>query len=149
MAWCCWTEASAFLLRYGQPLLMSSGTENVHRGTLWFTLRSTGWSSLHSRRNAGHVGFLALMNRTIKWIEMVFFLFQGNIFLRSADLSFNGLGKEGAVALGQALRENQVLEELNVRYGWTGLDLLASSLQTNGDFLQKILCNNTFACLIC
>ncbi|TNM89340.1 hypothetical protein fugu_003574 [Takifugu bimaculatus] len=38
----------------------------------------------------------------------------GNIFLRSVDLSFNGFGKEGAVALGQALRENEVLEELNV-----------------------------------
>lgn len=32
------------------------------------------------------------------------------------DLSFNGFGKEGAVALGQALKENSVLEELNVRY---------------------------------
>lgn len=45
-----------------------------------------------------------------------FLLFQGNIFLRSVDLSFNGFGKEGAVALAQALRENEVLEELNVRY---------------------------------
>ena len=32
------------------------------------------------------------------------------------DLSFNGLGKEGASALGKALKENTVLEELNVRY---------------------------------
>ncbi|CAG13488.1 unnamed protein product, partial [Tetraodon nigroviridis] len=38
---------------------------------------------------------------------------QGNIFLRSIDLSFNGFGKEGAVAIGQALRDNEVLEELN------------------------------------
>lgn len=45
-----------------------------------------------------------------------FLFFQGNIFLRSVDLSFNGLGKEGAFALGQALRDNSVLEELNVRY---------------------------------
>lgn len=45
-----------------------------------------------------------------------FRFFQGNISLRSVDLSFNGLGKEGAVALGQALRDNSVLEELNVRY---------------------------------
>lgn len=47
-----------------------------------------------------------------------FFFFKGNIFLRSVDLSFNGLGKEGAIALGQALKENSVLEELNVRYGF-------------------------------
>ena len=32
------------------------------------------------------------------------------------DLSFNGFGREGAVALGHALKENNVLEELNVRY---------------------------------
>ena len=41
---------------------------------------------------------------------------QGNISLRAVDLSFNGFGKEGAVALGQALKENNALEELNVRY---------------------------------
>lgn len=84
-------------------------------GTLWFIIREA--AALHF--TAGEtLGFLALMNRMIKWIEMGFFLlFQGNIFLRSVDLSFNGFGKEGAVALGQALRENEVLEELNVRYG--------------------------------
>lgn len=56
------------------------------------------------------------MNRMSKWSGWVFLLFQGNIFLRNIDLSFNGFGKEGAIALGQALRENEVLEELNVRY---------------------------------
>lgn len=42
-------------------------------------------------------------------------VFQGNIFLTNVDLSYNGFGKEGAAALGQALKENNVLEELNVR----------------------------------
>lgn len=43
-------------------------------------------------------------------------VFQGNIFLTTVDLSYNGFSKEGAVALGQALKENNVLEELNLRY---------------------------------
>lgn len=37
------------------------------------------------------------------------------------DLSYNGFAKEGAIALGQALKENNVLEELNVRYLIVGL----------------------------
>lgn len=41
--------------------------------------------------------------------------FQGNIFLRTVDLSYNGFGRDGAAALGQALKDNSVLEELNVR----------------------------------
>lgn len=72
-------------------------------------------SSLHSRRNPG----LPRPNEQHDQVDgdgLLFLLFQGNIFLRSADLSCNGFGKEGAVALGQALRENEVLEELNVRY---------------------------------
>uniref|UniRef100_A0A672IG31 Leucine rich repeat containing 74B n=1 Tax=Salarias fasciatus TaxID=181472 RepID=A0A672IG31_SALFA len=43
-------------------------------------------------------------------------LYGGNVFLRKLDLSFNGLAREGALALGQTLRDNNVLEELNVRY---------------------------------
>ena len=43
-------------------------------------------------------------------------ILKANIFLRKLDLSYNGLGKDGAVALGEALRENNTLEELNIRY---------------------------------
>lgn len=49
-------------------------------------------------------------------IDTFFCVFQENVFLRILDLSFNGFGKEGASALGQALKENNVLEELNIRY---------------------------------
>lgn len=49
-------------------------------------------------------------------IDTFFYVFQENVFLRILDLSFNGFGKEGASALGQALKENNVLEELNIRY---------------------------------
>jgi len=44
------------------------------------------------------------------------FVVQENISLRAVDLTFNGFGGEGAVALGRALKENASLEELNVRY---------------------------------
>uniref|UniRef100_A0A667YX35 Leucine rich repeat containing 74B n=1 Tax=Myripristis murdjan TaxID=586833 RepID=A0A667YX35_9TELE len=37
-----------------------------------------------------------------------------NLFLRTLDVSCNGFGKEGAIALGEALKENSTLEELNV-----------------------------------
>ncbi|TNN51178.1 Leucine-rich repeat-containing protein 74B [Liparis tanakae] len=39
---------------------------------------------------------------------------RGNISLRAVDLTFNGFGGEGAVALGRALKENAALEELDV-----------------------------------
>lgn len=61
---------------------------------------------------------------------MFLFLFEGNAFLRSVDLSFNGFGKEGAIALGQALRENTVLEELNLRY-----EAFMSWLSDDADYL--------------
>ena len=62
---------------------------------------------------------------------MFVFLFEGNSFLRSVDLSFNGFGKEGAVALGQTLRENTVLEELNLRY-----EAFMSCLSDIADYLS-------------
>lgn len=42
-------------------------------------------------------------------------ILKGNIFLRTLDLSYNGLGKEGAVALEEALKHNNTLEDLNIR----------------------------------
>ena len=47
-------------------------------------------------------------------------VYQANIFLRSLDLSYNGLGREGAVSLGEALKDNNTLEELDIRYLWDG-----------------------------
>lgn len=62
-------------------------------------------------------GFDLLLRLKSYFTKDTFFsAFQGNIFLRTVDLSFNGFAKEGAVALGQALKENTILEELNVRY---------------------------------
>lgn len=49
---------------------------------------------------------------------------QANIFLRTLDLSYNGLGKDGAVALGEALKDNNTLEDLNIRYKGFWLYLL-------------------------
>ncbi|KAK3539185.1 hypothetical protein QTP86_028803 [Hemibagrus guttatus] len=37
-----------------------------------------------------------------------------NIFLQTVDLSYNGLAKEGATALGEELKDNNTLEELNI-----------------------------------
>lgn len=38
-----------------------------------------------------------------------------NVTLTRIDLSFNDFGREGAIALGQAVKKNNVVEELNVR----------------------------------
>lgn len=43
------------------------------------------------------------------------FVSQANIFLRVLDISYNGFGDPGASAVGEALRTNNVLEELNMR----------------------------------
>lgn len=40
---------------------------------------------------------------------------QANIYLKVLDVSYNGFGNSGAAALGEALKANNVLEELNVR----------------------------------
>ncbi|XP_004400612.1 PREDICTED: leucine-rich repeat-containing protein LOC400891-like [Odobenus rosmarus divergens] len=39
-----------------------------------------------------------------------------NIFLRVLDISYNGFGDPGASAVGEALKTNNVLEELNTRW---------------------------------
>lgn len=61
-----------------------------------------------------HLGWLSISFQIVFYTYIS--VFQGNIFLTTVDLTFNGFGKEGAIALGQALKENSVLEELNVRY---------------------------------
>ncbi|KAI4820975.1 hypothetical protein KUCAC02_028929 [Chaenocephalus aceratus] len=71
-----------------------------------------------------------------------------NICLRTVDLSFNGLGEEGASALGKALKENTVLEELNVRYEYlmgrnpiqnAGCFTILKSVQENPDSAMEAI----------
>ena len=39
---------------------------------------------------------------------------QSNVYMKKINLSWNGFGLEGAIALGDALKGNSVLEELDV-----------------------------------
>ena len=39
---------------------------------------------------------------------------QTNVFMKKLDLSWNGFSLEGAMALGDALKGNSVLEELDI-----------------------------------
>ena len=41
-------------------------------------------------------------------------LFQRNVGLRRLNLSWNGFGQAGSLALGQALKENRTLIELDI-----------------------------------
>lgn len=45
----------------------------------------------------------------------VYVISQANIILKVLDVSYNGFGNGGAAALGEALKANNVLEELNIR----------------------------------
>ena len=42
--------------------------------------------------------------------------FQTNCTLKTLNLSYNGFSNDGAVALGEALRANNTLIELDIRY---------------------------------
>ena len=50
----------------------------------------------------------------IQSLSTIFFFLQMNIFLKKADISWNGLGLEGAKALKEMLINNNVLEEINI-----------------------------------
>ena len=44
----------------------------------------------------------------------LYLLRQQNVLMQSINLSWNGVGNDGAKALGDALKANAALEELNV-----------------------------------
>lgn len=50
-----------------------------------------------------------------EWSPGFTLAFQANIFLRVLDISYNGFGDPGASAVGEALKTNNVLEELSMR----------------------------------
>ena len=45
-------------------------------------------------------------------------LFQTNCTLKTFNLSYNGFSNDGAVALGEAVRANNTLLELDIRFGY-------------------------------
>ena len=65
-----------------------------------------------------------------------------NKSLRFIDLSFNKLGREGGLALGQALLTNTTLETLNLSY--TGLEAqVRMSMISHHHTIQRTHHNNT------
>lgn len=58
-------------------------------------------------------GLASSIARVVPWGR--FFVSQANIFLRVLDISYNGCGDSGASAVGEALKTNNVLEELYMR----------------------------------
>lgn len=41
---------------------------------------------------------------------------QNNVYMKKINLAWNGFGLEGSIAFGDALKGNQVLEELDLTY---------------------------------
>jgi Ran GTPase-activating protein (RanGAP) involved in mRNA processing and transport len=65
---------------------------------------------------------------------IIFFFLQANTCLKSIDLSWNGLGYEGILALCEALRINTTLQIINLsnnRINWKAAEILGITLQRN------------------
>ena len=66
---------------------------------------------------------------------------QFNKTLERLDISWNGLGYEGSVALSKCLKKNRSLKEIDVsnnRIDWLGAPLIAVGLKKNG-VLKKLM----------
>ena len=64
--------------------------------------------------------------------------FQRNVGLRKLNLSWNGFGQDGCLALGQAMKENRTLKELDVasnRLTVTAVGGLMKGIQENDGLL--------------
>lgn len=71
---------------------------------------------------------------------MFFRIFQENYGLRCLNFAMNGLGLEGAVAMGKALKNNRTLLQLDLSFNRipeAGAGHIAVGLQTN-DTLQGL-----------
>ena len=67
-------------------------------------------------------------------VETVFFIFQLNEGLRRLNVSWNGLGKEGCIALAKSLPKNDTLVDLDItcnRIDVVGLPFLLHGLVRN------------------
>ncbi|KAI4569068.1 hypothetical protein MJG53_014686 [Ovis ammon polii x Ovis aries] len=95
-----------------------------------FCFRSTLCSSALLDLGAG--AWLPPLTRVVLW--GCSFVSQANIFLRVLDISYNGCGDSGASAVGEALKTNNVLEELymsNNRISVAGALSLGLGLRVN------------------
>ncbi|KAI4536525.1 hypothetical protein MG293_013917 [Ovis ammon polii] len=95
-----------------------------------FCFQSTLCSSALLDLGAG--AWLPPLTRVVLW--GCSFVSQANIFLRVLDISYNGCGDSGASAVGEALKTNNVLEELymsNNRISVAGALSLGLGLRVN------------------
>lgn len=81
-------------------------------------------------------------------------MFQMNSSLTVVNLSYNGLGDNGAVALSRCLRTNVHLADLDItnnRISIVGAKSLASGLRSNGVLnILKVSCDVIYArCILC
>ncbi len=80
--------------------------------------------------------FTWLFSCTVYHIFMllIFIKWQSNYCLAVVDLSWNGLSYEGALALGEAIKANKYIRELNVsnnRINWQGATFIANGIKHN------------------
>lgn len=70
------------------------------------------------------------------FVYAVTVVFQRNYCLAKVDLSWNGLGYEGALSLAQALKTNKYLKEIDVsnnRLMWDSASVIANGLKDNSN----------------
>jgi Ran GTPase-activating protein (RanGAP) involved in mRNA processing and transport len=84
---------------------------------------------------------------------MFLFFSQANTCLKSIDLSWNGLGYEGILALCEALRTNTTLQIINLsnnRINWKAAEILGKTLQRNKTLQAvKVSYFNKIGWLVC
>lgn len=107
--WALWPQGRLLTLRlthvHAHPLGLSPATSVV------FCFRSTLCSL--ALLDAGAGAWPPPLTRVVLW--GCSFVSQANIFLRVLDISYNGCGDSGASAVAEALKTNNVLEELYMR----------------------------------
>ena len=80
--------------------------------------------------------------RVNKYFELSFkssIIFQENSSLKAMDLSWNGFGNDGALAIGEALKENSSLIELDLRLV---IALIMCSLVFIKSFVVSVQCKS-------
>ncbi len=55
-------------------------------------------------------------NYGIKYHNLIYFMLQHNIMLRSLNLSMNGFSTRGTMAMAEAIKRNSTLQELDMSY---------------------------------
>ena len=120
-------DSAVFYIPAGEliyPLLLLGFNDAMEYLDLsWNHIRRKGATEITKGLRV-RTSFLAKTTLTRTWTEMnilhslvvLWPFFQTNCTLKTLNLSYNGFSNDGAVALGEAIRANNTLIELNIRW---------------------------------